>query len=910
MPDWRPAIRERLARVDLAPARAAEIEDELAQHLDDRWRDLVSAGEDPVRAEQLTVAELRDADGLARRLTRLRQAHWTDPAPAAYPRGPWLAGLWSDVRLAVRSLRASLAFTGAALLVLALGIGATTAIFSVVDAVVLRALPFDRADRLVAVGERRTGGGKGPGLGPAAGPGGPSPFGGVDPQALLPVQPQNYLDVVAQQQSFEAVAAIASGDSTLIARGRDPEAVSSVRVSPSFFDVLRVAPAIGHTFTGEADRAIVLGDAFWRRAFGGDATILGQIVTLDGEACEVVGVMPARFTWPVGAISPADVLVPYAVPATERERGRGHGFYLQAIARLKDNVTIEHAAAELSAVAARLEQAYPEWNGGTSIGVRPLLDHLVGGSVRSWMLMLLAGVGLVMLIACANVANLLLARATARQREVAVRTALGASRWRLVRQFVVESCTLSMAGAAVGVLLAAGGVALLRSAMPASIPRAAAIGIDLRVLAASSALAMVAGLLCGVVPAWQSSRADLALAMNQVSRGGGTGRHRHRLNHVLVAAELGLAVVLVVGSALFIASFLRVIQLEPGFNPGHLLTAQVYQRLAPGQPPTDLARPLQDIAASLETTRGITSAAAASPGIPLRVNQRTDGLDRAGHPPDRSGVSIKFVTEHYHRTLGIALRAGRLFEPADFSGTTHVALLNEAAARHYFPSENAIGQTASVAGNDRLIVGIVANARLGSLEANVVPEIYLPMNSGVASGYLVIRSDDDPYTAMPAVRSAIRDVLPATPPRLVASMDELIAAQTAQRRLTMLMLGLFGVLGLVIAAVGVYGVIAYVVAQRTREIGVRIALGASRARVVGLVMMRGLALLGLGMVAGELAAWWLAGSLKSFLFRADEAGLAPFVSAAAVLSITAAAACFVPALRAASVDPTETLRSE
>ena len=473
MPEWASEVRARLSSVRLSPAREAEIVEELSQHLDDRWRELVAEGQTPDAARQLALGEFRGTEVLGRYMAPLRQSQWADPAPPAASRTFSWEGLIADLRQAVRALRAAPAFTVVALVVLTLGIGATTAIFSVVDAVVLRSLPFDEPDRIVALGERSL-----PGKGKAVPTGMPVMPGmdAGDPLALVRVQPQNYLDWTARQQVFESLTAIADSELTLRMPGAGPEDVAAERVTASFFDVLRIRPAIGGVFTADNEvdgrhRVAVVSDAFWRERLGARPDVIGQTIPLDDSRYEVVGIMPPDVTYPVGALRPTDLWVPYVVPPNERIRGRGISIYLQCIARLKPGVGLEQAQAHMDQIAAAIAQANPDSRGIRAFGVRPLRDHLVGASVKSWMLMLLASVGIVLLIACANVANLLLARASTREREIAVRAALGAGRWRLIRQFIVESLVLSAAGTILGVIVAWWLVHVLRSAMPDGVPR-------------------------------------------------------------------------------------------------------------------------------------------------------------------------------------------------------------------------------------------------------------------------------------------------------------------------------------------------------------------------------------------------------------------------------------------------------
>jgi predicted permease len=910
MPDWSAEIRGRLAGVRLAPAREAEIVEELSQHLEDRWRELVAGGLDPAAATQATLAEFRDRDLLARYLAPLRQAHWADPLPAV-GRPHFLSGFVRDLRDGVRALRSAPGFTVAALVVLTLGIGATTAIFSVVDAVVLRALPFENAERLVAVGER--GGGKG-GQRPVGMPTTRTP--GLleigDPQAINRAQPQNYLDWVAQQRVFESIAAIDDlADFTLNMPGAEPTDIAAHRVTASFFDVLRVRPAFGRLFTADHEvdgrhRVAILSDAMWRNRFNADRGIVGHAISLGDGNYEVLGVMPPGVTYPVGAVRPTDLWVPYVMSAGERTReGRGRSMYLQTVARLKAGVSLNEAQAQLDQIAAALEQTYPDWNRGLKCGVRPLRDHLVGATTRTWMLMLLTAVGIVLLIACANVANLFLARAGARVREVAVRAALGASRWRLIRQFIVESLMLSSVATVLAVVLARWGIQALRASMPEGVPRVATIALDLRVLVVAAAVSLLTGLLASIVPALQLSKPDIIDSLKDAMRAAGVSRARQRWRSALIVVEIALAVVLLVGAALFIGSFVTLMRIEPGFNPDRVITTQIYRRPQPGQPRQDMGPALAQIVELLGATPGVVQAAAASPGIPLRVNTHITGLNINGRTieGDRS-ISLKVVTPRYHAALGIVLLSGRLFDTTDGAGSPRVIVLNDAAARRFFPGEDAVGRSVILDGRaEHTVVGVVDDARQWSLEAPARTEGYVPMaQNDSSSAYLVVRTNVDPHDVLPAIKTVVFRVLPDIPLRYVATMDELMARHSAQRRLTMLMLGLFGVLGLVISAVGIFGLMAYIVAQRTREIGVRMALGATRSRVIGMVLGNACALVAAGLLIGGAGAWYLSAAAKTFLFGLEARD--PRAFGAAVIAST------IPARRAASVDPTVALRAE
>ncbi|CAN5693702.1 ABC transporter permease [soil metagenome] len=811
-----------------------------------------------------------------------------------------------DITAALRSLRSSKTFTAVALIVLALGIGATTAIFSVVDAVALRGLPFDEHDRLVAVGERR--------------PPGPKPDPSRDPLSLSSAAPQNYHDWAAQQQVFESIAAIAGGAFTLREPGSEPEDLRVQRVTAGFFDVLRVRPVYGRAFTGEnevegRDRVVVLSDGLWRRRFGADPNIVGRTIPLEGAAYEVAGVMPADFQYPVGSLRPTDLWAPYVVPPDERIRNQGDfSMYLQTIARLKPGVSPGQAQAQMDQIAIALQQVNPEWNKDKLIGVRPLIDHLVGASTKSWMLMLLGAVAIVLVIACANVANLLLARASAREREVGIRAALGAGPWRLIRQLLVESLVLSTAGTILATALAWWAVQVLRTAMPEGVPRVAAISVDLRVLAATASLAVITGLLFGIFPALQLSRPDLTQALKDGARGASTGGARQRMRSALVVIEVALAVILLVGAALFIGSFVSLMRINPGFATENILTVQVSPRFAPGRIPesVDMSPAFAQIVDLIAQTPGVAQASMISGGMPLGGSMSSTSMTVPGKKvEDSRGISIRRVTPGYHKTLQIPLKSGRYFEPTDQAGSPKVVIINESAAKKYFEGESPLGRTVKLNDVERTVVGVVGDVYQTSLETDPMSEAFVPMTQQrVRSGELAIRTTGKPYDVLPAVKAAVLQVLPDVPLRNVRTMEEIYSRRVAQRRLNMLLLGLFGLLGLVISAVGIYGVMAYIVAQRTREIGVRMALGATRRRVVGMVMRNAGLLVAMGLIIGGIGAWSLSKAADKFLFRLESNDPRAFTAAIGALIVAALIASAIPARRAASIDPMEALRAD
>jgi putative ABC transport system permease protein len=817
-----------------------------------------------------------------------------------------------DLKAAFRSLRSSKDVALAALIVLTLGIGATTAIFSVVDAVVLRALPFDEHDRLVAVGERRA-------------PGSRSGSNTREPDGLGFVAPQNYMDWAAQQRVFESIAAIASGWLTLREPGVEPESLVPQRVTAQFFDVLRVRPALGRVFTADhevsgRDRVAVLSDALWRRRFGGDPLIVGRTIPLDdvegGEGrYEVLGVMPPGFAYPVGVSRPTDIWIPYVVPADQRIRNpASRSIYLQVIARLKSGVSLAAAQAQMDQIAAALETTNPQWNKDSRIGVRPLIDHVVGSSTKSWMVMLLGAVGIVLLIACANVANLLLARATAREREIGIRAALGASRWRLVRQLMIESLLLSILGTVCAIVIGWWAVEILRNAMPESLPRVTAISLNLRVLAAAAGLSLITGVLFGAVPALQSSRPDVSTALKDGGRSS-AGVTRQRLRAALVIAEVALAVVLLVGAALFIGSFVSVMRIDLGFSPENVLTAQIsppFQFRSVDVRPTNRAPAFAEIVERIRRVPGVLNASMGA--VPLGgSNIISTSVTIPGKLDLTAGelIGATKVTPDYHKALKIPLRRGRLFEPTDRHGAPLVAIINDSAAKKYFPGEDPIGRSIAFEGNARTIVGIVGDVHQSSFEMAPRTEAYIPVEQSVVIGSeLVIRTNVNPYDVLPQVKAAVFAVLPEVPLRNIRTMDELIASRVAQRKVSMLLLGLFGLLGLVISAIGIYGVMAYLVSQRAREIGVRMALGATRANVMRMVLLNACVLVVSGLILGSVGAWYLSAAARSFLFSIEATDPRAFAAAFLLLAPAALVASAIPARRAATVDPMVALRAE
>jgi putative ABC transport system permease protein len=808
-----------------------------------------------------------------------------------------------DLKSALRSLRSSLTFTVVALVVLALGIGAGSAIFSVVDAVVLRGLPFDEHDRLAVVLEHDTTR--------------PETFGGGTTTS------QMYLDWRRLQESFEGVAAVQGWTFPIYNEGGEPVDAPAHRVTWEFFPALRVAPLLGRSFTADDEiegrhRVVILSHGFWQRRFGGAMDIIGKTIELNRQSWEIVGIMPRGFAYPVSSTRPSDIFAPVFFRPDDKVRQSNRNYNFSVVGRLKDGVTIEQAHGSMNRIAAALDEQYPKWSPGRRARVVSLHHHLVG-RVRAWMLMLLGAVALVLLIACANVANLMLARATTRAREMGIRAALGAGRWRIVRGLLIEGLVLALAGAVIGVALAYAGVEIIRAWLPSNIPRVAGIGIDLRVLTATIAASVLTGIAFGLVPAFHSSRPDLSTALKDTGRSTTAGRGTQWLRNALVVAEVALAVVLVAGSGLFIGSFARLMRIDLGLDPHNVLVLSVNVSVIQGDFKAAMKQGNAYVHRMLDAVQavpGVQDAAAVSGGLPLTGSWSRTGIELPGQPRAEGDNSIdrRLVTPNYLQLLRIPLVRGRYLSDGDRSGGQMVMMINETAARKYWPGQDAIGQRATINSKERVVVGIVRDIRHLGPESPPRQECYFPFDQEeTTGGTLVMRTAGDPVAALAAVKAAIWSVnkeqrFSSDTVTLDGYMDRLIA----QRRFNMALIGLFGALGLIISAVGIYGVMTYLVAQRTNEIGVRMALGATRGNVVGMILRRASMLLVTGLVIGTAVAWPLSAALevKSFLFQIEPTDKAIYAIALATLALAGLVASAVPARRAASIDPLSALRHD
>ncbi|MDQ3585381.1 MAG: ABC transporter permease [Acidobacteriota bacterium] len=812
--------------------------------------------------------------------------------------------LWQDVRYGVRMLLKNPGFTFVAVVALALGIGANASIFSVVNAVLLRPLPFAEAEQLVMVWERRP----------------------RQNRESGPVAPADFLDWQKQNQSFAAMAAYSARAFNLTGGGAEPEQLIGQLVTNEFFRVLGARAALGRTLLPEVDlpggnRVAVISHGLWQRRFGGDAGVVGRTLTLDDEIFTVAGVMPPDFNYPDRETelwaSPQrtvpDVILPgNPDPATLRSL-----HYLNVIARLKPDVTRTAAQAEMETIAGRLEQQYPDANTGHTARVVGLHEQLVG-DVRPVLIVLLSAVGFVLLIACANVANLLLARGAGREREMSIRTALGAGRLRLIRQLLTESVLLAVTGGALGLLLALWGTDALVAISPESFPRLQEINLDGRVIGFTFLTSLLTGVIFGLVPALQVSKLDLSSALKDGGRGSAEGFGRRRLRGALIVAEVALTMVLLVGAGLMIRSFDRLLRVDPGFKADHLLTMEVSLPQAKyDESEEQTANFFREIIGRIGELPGVQSAGATWI-LPLSGQGAGSGFEIEGRDPatvsERLNSAFSSVSPNYFHTMSIPIVKGREFGDRDTATAPGVSLVNETFARRYFPNEDPLGKRIKRRGDDNdwtTIVGVVGDVRQLGLDMEPRAEMFFSyQQSPVPFMNIAVRTATDPATLATAVRQEVWAVNPNQPVANVSTMNELLANSAARTRFNTLLLSLFALIALTLASVGIFGVMSYTVTQRTREIGVRMALGAQRSDVLRLVIRQGMILAGLGIVIGLAAALALTRLMTSLLYGVSATDPATFTGIALLLAGVALVACYIPARRATKVDPMVALRYE
>lgn len=837
------------------------------------------------------------ARGLARREARreaLRAFGGLDVTKEAYREQkslPFFEALVQDVRYAMRLFVSHRAFSVVAVVTLALGIGANTAIFSVVNGVLLEPLPFAGSDRIVTVWED------------FSAQGGPE-------QEWIEIP--NLFEWKAETDLFETMVAYGGGAANLTGRG-EPQRVSQLAVSHDFFATFAVAPALGRDFTPTDDApgaaaVTILSDGFWRREFAGDAAVVGQTLQINGTPTVVIGVAPPGFTIP--GTPPVDLFQPSRLDPARASRGN---FSWLGLARLRPGVSVARAEARLNAMMELIGQQFPE-NRGVTVSLVPMLDQLVQ-PIRAGLYILLGVVAFVLLIACANIANLMLSRSATRAREMAIRAAMGAGRMRLVRQLLTESIVLSLAGAVLGMAIAYWGTQALVARVPAAAaPRLDNVAIDASVLLFTLGVALFAGLLFGLAPIVQSYRHDVGSALkyggrqSQAAGGGG------RLRAMLAAGQVALALGLLIAAGLSIRSFVALMDVNPGFTPDGLTTASLGMPASAVAGPPELVVLVDDLLERVGSRPGVESVAAVSV-LPLSGSDTDTSFEIEGRPPatapgQQPTVWFRRVTPSYFRTMGLAVVAGREFTAADRAGAAPVVLVSDVAAARYWPGDDALGKRIRFGpGEWHTIVGIATGVRHSGLSQSPRPELYFPFAQRPGRAMtIVVRSPSDPAAIASLLRADLRELAPTLPLSNVTTMSTLMASSVAQPRFFMNLTAVFGLLAMTLAAVGIYGVMAYNVSRRTTEMGLRMALGASRREVLSMIVSGGLRLTVAGVAAGLLFAWWATSFMASLLFDVDPRDLTTFAGATAVLALIALLASLVPALRATRIDPMRALR--
>jgi predicted permease len=864
---------------------ALDVDSELRFHLDEMVADLRAAGWSEADARLEAARRFGDMD-FTRDYCRAEDLR----RERGRRRMTMLSELGSDLRYALRALRKSPAFTAAALITLALGIGANTAIFSVVRGVLLEPLPFHQPERIVRVWHAHS-------------------ADGIDRAA---VSEPDFLDWRRQSALTESMGGYfyMDGLSGVDMTGHgDPTRLQAALVTDGFFETLGTPARLGRYLRTEEnipgnDRVVVLSHGFWTRMFGADATIVGRSVNLNGQPFQVVGVMPEGFTYP--AERSIDVWIPLSFFGPN-DIGRVRGaHFMGVIARLKQGATETQLGAELTGIAARLSQAYPDNPGWDRVTVASIRDSLLG-DVRRPLLVLMAAVGMLLLVACVNIASLLLARATSRRQELAVRAALGAGRWRIARQLMTESLALALLGGALGVALGFAAVRALTAIGASELPRSSGIGVDGVVLGFTLLVSLASGLLFGIMPALRSS-SDLERSLRAGARGsvGGGGQ---KLRAALVVAEVALAMILVIGAGLTMKSFSRLMAVDPGFEPSHALVATM------SVPPKYQGENAMDY-----YTRVLT-AVRALPGVeaagsirdhPMRGNGEMSRVSVPGQtttPDEAPNVQLHQISTDYFKAMGIPLKAGRTFEMTDRIDAPRVVVVSEEAARRFWPGESPVGKLIQLGNSELPVIGVVGDVRQRGLGEPVEPAVYRHAMQNFRSRMsIVVRTRGDPLQYVGAVRKAIWSLDPNQTITSTSTLESVLGDAVTRPRLLAWLLGLFGVIGLTLGALGIFGVLAFAVTQRRQEIGVRVALGATPTSVMRLVVRQGLALAAAGVAIGVLAAWFLTRSMQSVLYGIEASDPLTFIEVGVVLMSAALLASWLPARRALRIDPVTALR--
>jgi putative ABC transport system permease protein len=913
--DWKQYARAHLPPLALAAERELEIIEEFAIHLEATYEDALARGLSEAAAQACALAQVLDWQMLECEVVRAElpltarvlpgfDDTWNRP----HQGGTRMEALWQDLRYGLRALRKQPGFTFIAGMTLALGIGANTAIFSVVNAVLLKPLPFPQPEQLVMVyGEFPT----------------------LNTNQMRLSVPE-YTDFQQQTQSFAASGVFDGSGSANLApeESGTPERVERAMFTPEMFAVLQATPLLGRVFTAEEaqagrDGVVVLGHGLWQRRFGGKPEAVGQKLMISGRSSTIIGVMPPGFAFP----AKAEIWQPLWFPPEMREPQRRGARGLEVLARLKPGISLRQAQAELDQLGANLTQQYPQNYGGQRryrMLLAPLLEDVVG-ELKPALLLLLGAVGFVLLIACANVANLLLARAATRRQEMAVRLALGAGRWRLVRQLLTESVLLGLAGGVAGLLLAVWGVQMLLRFAPDNLPRLSAVGLDDRVLVFTVLASLLTGVIFGLVPALQAARADVNDALRESGRTG-TGARQQQLRHLFVVAEIALALVLLTGAGLMLKSFWRLQAVDPGFNPDGVLTMRLLLPFSTHPQPAQRATFFRQVLERIRALPGVASASAVSriPMAPGNNSGTMTGEHSSIGPPmnpeaPQVETEMRWASPDYFQTLGITLLKGRDFNDADGIGEQPVAIVDENFARRFYPNEDPIGKRIKRGGPNstrpwKTIIGVVRPIRNQRLDATSLPQAYFPVLQEADEmfnlSFAVRTTGGDPTALTQSLRAAVLAVDRNQPIFDVKPLRQIVGDSIALKRLALMLLGAFAVVALLLAAVGIYGVMAYSVTQRTHEIGIRLALGAQMGDVLRLVLKQGLRLTCLGIALGWLAALGLTRLLSALLYGVSATDALTFGSVALLLTAIALLACYLPARRAAQLDPLIALRYE
>jgi predicted permease len=900
MRNWDEAIRKQLAPLHLGSKRELQITEELKQYAEDRYHDLIAAGEEEADARRIVLNELTASDLLAAELRAVEHTNVSEPVTlGAGSRGNLFSGLGRDIRYAFRTLCKNLKFTTIAMLTLALGIGANTAIFSIVNSVLLQPLGYSDAGRLIKI------------------------YASTRDFSSASVAYPNYLDWRRESRSFTDMGAFRSDSFNFTGAGV-PEQISGDYVTASLFPMLGVTPVLGRTFLPEEDRPgtgcmVMLSYGLWQRRFAGDANILGKSLTLNADSCTIVGVLPATFH----LRDSAQVFMPIEQWTFVDLRNRAATEGLNVIGRLKPGVSMQAAQSEMISISKELAHVYPKTNASQSARLFSMKDDMVS-SVRPTLLMLAGAVGFVLIIACANVANLMLARSTARKREFAIRVALGADRWRIVRQLLTESLMLSLGAAVIGLMLAYGGTRAVLAVIPGSLPRAGEIGIDPYVLLFALAVAVITGIVFGMAPAIHGANARPQDSLKDGARG--VGGSRHRSESVFVGMEVTLAVILLAGAGLMIQSVWRLLRVDPGFNVHNILTMQVALTPKVMSSPSGIRQAYQQMMTRVEAVPGVKSAAITSM-VPLSEGDSEIPFwpGTGPQPPqEQMGSAMSYiVTADYSKVMQIPLRRGRFINDHDTIGTPTVAVIDEVMAQKLYPGQDPIGRTISLDGLGPVqIVGVVGHVKQWGLDSDdtstVRNQLYFPlqqvpdqfMSGGVAGLTLVLRTDPEPLSLLAAVRAQVAGPTLDQPVFGAQTMEQVIAGSVTARRFTLFVLVLFAGIALLLAAVGIYGVMSYVVERRTQEIGIRAALGASRQQILTLVLRQGMRPVVLGMAGGLIAAFALTRVMTRLLYGVRPMDPLTLLVVSLLLGGIALFACYIPARRATLINPTVALRTE